>query len=81
MFVQATLEVTGFSLQVDPPNISVSQQEIAEFILGAESLGSYEGSVTVSDVTGRIGGLIVAIANPNLTVPGGQTVVGIQSSK
>jgi len=35
----------------------------------------------LSDATGRIGGLMVTVDNPNLSVPGGETVIRAQSSK
>ena len=53
-----TLEVSGFSLQAAPANISISQQETAEFLVSAQSLNGYEGNITLSDATGGIGGLI-----------------------
>ena len=39
------------------------------------------GNLVLSDVTGRIGGMIVTVDNPNLAVPGGEAVIRIQSSK
>ncbi len=44
-------------------------------------MNGYEGNLVLSDATGGIGGLIVTVANPNLVVPGGETVVRVQSSK
>ena len=53
-----TLEVSGFSLQAAPANISITQQETAEFLVSAQSLNGYEGNIALSDATGGIGGLI-----------------------
>ena len=75
-----TLEVSGFSLQAAPANISIAQQETAEFLVSAQSLNGYEGNIALSDATGSIGGLILTVANLSLAVPG-ESVVRVQSSK
>jgi hypothetical protein len=76
-----TLEISGFTLQTEPESIPIAQQETADFTVRAASLNGYEGNLVLSDATGGIGGLIVTVANPNLVVPGGETVVRVESSK
>ena len=76
-----TIEVSGFNLRAAPESIAISQQEADEFVISPESLNGYVGSVSLSNQTGLIGGLIITVANPNLAIPGGETVVRVQSSK
>jgi uncharacterized membrane protein/streptogramin lyase len=79
--VLITLDVSGFSLQAVPESNSIVQQETADFIIKATSLNDYMGNLVLSDTTGRIGGLIVSVDNPNFAVPGGESVIRVQSSK
>ncbi len=79
--IPITLDVSGFGLEVVPESISIVQQETAEFTLRAASLNGYAGNIVLSEATDRIGGLMVTVDNLNLTVPGGETVVRVQSSK
>jgi len=79
--IPITLDVSGFSLQAVPESNSIVQQETADFIIKATSLNNYMGNLVLSDATGRIGGLIVTVDNLNLTVPGGEAVIRVQSSK
>jgi streptogramin lyase/uncharacterized membrane protein len=79
--IPITLEVSGFRLQAVPESISIAQQETAEFVVSPLSLNGYEGSLILSDVSGTQAGLAVTVVNTNLAVPGGETVVRVQSSK
>jgi len=79
--ISITLDVSGFDLQAVPESNSIVQQETADFTVKATSQNDYMGSLVLSDATGRIGGLIVSVDNPNLAVPGGEAVIRIQSSK
>ncbi|MGD9579320.1 MAG: FG-GAP-like repeat-containing protein, partial [Syntrophorhabdus sp.] len=79
--IPITLDVAGFSLQAVPESISIIQQEAADFTIRATSLNDYTGALVLSDTNSRIGGLLLTIDNPNLSVPGGETVVRVQSSK
>jgi len=79
--IPITLDVSGFSLQAVPESNSIVQQETADFTVKSTSQNDYMGNLVLSDATSRIGGLIVTVDNPNLSVPGGETVVRTQTSK
>ena len=76
-----TIDISGFSLEAVPESLSISQQETAEFLVSAVSLNNYTGNVVLSDATGEIEGMIITVDSPTLTVPEGQAIVRVQSSK
>ena len=76
-----TLEVSGFTLQANRKASPFRSKRPPLSRSGLTSVNGYEGNIVLSDVTGGIGGLIVTLANPILAVPGGETVVRVQSSK